>query len=146
MSEVVEALKKAGIRENTLIAFISDNGGPPVNGSSNGALRGFKATTWEGGVRVPFFLNWPARPECGIPPAGDFSGLDLLPTILASVGSPVSAEEKLDGVNLLPYVKIEAQVHLTSRCSGDSVSRPRFRHGDWKLVKANGIDKPALLF
>ena len=61
IGKVVDALQKAGVRENTLIAFISDNGGPPVNGSSNGSLRGFKATTWEGGVRVPFILNWPGQ-------------------------------------------------------------------------------------
>ncbi len=143
IGKVVEALKKAGVRENTLIAFISDNGGPPVNGSSNGALRGYKATTWEGGVRVPFVLNWPGQ----LKPAEydqPVIQLDLLPTILATVGAPVPAEEKLDGVNLVPYVKGEVPGAPHESLYWRFGEQTAIRHGDWKLVKANGIDKPAL--
>jgi arylsulfatase A-like enzyme len=143
IGKVVEALQKAGVRENTLIAFISDNGGPPVNGSSNGALRGQKATTWEGGIRVPFILNWPGQLK-----ASEYHQpviqLDLLPTILAAIGSPATPEEKLDGVNLLPYVKGEVETAPHESLYWRFGQQTAIRHGDWKLVKANGIDKPAL--
>jgi arylsulfatase A-like enzyme len=143
IGKVVDALQKAGVRENTLIAFISDNGGPPVNGSSNGSLRGFKATTWEGGVRVPFILNWPGQLQ-----AAEYHQpviqLDLLPTILAAVGKPVAAEEKLDGVNLLPFLKGDATGAPHESLFWRFGQQTAIRQGDWKLVKANGIDQPAL--
>lgn len=143
VGNVIDALQSAGVREKTLIAFISDNGGPPVNGSSNGRLRGQKATTWEGGVRVPFILNWPGQLK-----ASEYYQpviqLDLLPTILAATGKPVAAEEKLDGVDLLPFVKGEATGEPHESLYWRFGQQMAIRHGDWKLVKANGIDKPAL--
>jgi len=62
---VLAKLREEGLEEDTLIFFISDNGGPPVNGSSNGPLRGFKAQTWEGGIRVPFLMQWKGRLPAG---------------------------------------------------------------------------------
>lgn len=143
IGKVIDALQKTGVREKTLIAFISDNGGPPVNGSSNGPLRGQKATTWEGGVRVPYILNWPGQLK-----ASEYHQpviqLDLLPTILAAAGTPVAADEKLDGVNLLPFVTGEATGVPHESLFWRFGQQTAIRHGDWKLVKANGIDQPAL--
>ncbi len=143
VGRVIDALKATGLREKTMIAFISDNGGPPVNGSSNGPLRGQKATTWEGGVRVPFILNWPGQLT-----AAEYHQpviqLDLLPTILAATGKPVAAEEKLDGVNLLPFLKGEAKGAPHESLYWRFGRQTAIRHGDWKLVSANGISKPAL--
>jgi len=93
VGKVVETLSTAGLTERTLLVFISDNGGPAANGSSHGPLRGQKATTWEGGVRVSFILNWPGQ----LKPADHHQPviqLDLMPTILAAAGSPVAADEK----------------------------------------------------
>ena len=143
VGKVVEALSKAGLTERTLLVFISDNGGPPVNGSTNGPLRGQKATTWEGGVRVPFILNWPGQLK-----SADYHQpviqLDLLPTILAAAGSPVAADEKLDGVDLLPFVKGEISDAPHASLYWRFGQQTAIRHGDWKLVKANGNDHPQL--
>lgn len=143
IGKLLDALDTAGVRDQTLIVFFSDNGGPPANGSSNGPLRGQKATTWEGGVRVPFILNWPKQL-----PAGEYNNpviqLDVLPTALAAAGAPVSADEKLDGVNLLPFIKGEKSSAPHETLYWRFGQQTAIRHGDWKLVKANGIDKPAL--
>lgn len=143
IGKFVDALEKAGVRDQTLIVFFSDNGGPQANGSSNGALRGQKATTWEGGVRVPFILNWPKQLL-----AGEYNNpviqLDVLPTALAAAGVPVSADEKLDGVNLLPFIKGEKTSAPHETLYWRFGQQTAIRHGDWKLVKANGIDKLAL--
>jgi len=132
---VLGKLKEAKVHDNTLIFYISDNGGPPVNASNNGALRGNKAQTLEGGIRVPFFMQWKAKLPVGVVYEQPVIQLDILPTALAAAGAPAVTDTKLDGVNLLP--------HLT----GDNKTAPhealywRFgpqtaiRMGNWKLVQ-----------
>ena len=127
------------------MVYLSDNGGPTdKTTSSNGPLRGFKAETWEGGVRVPFMMRWNGRIPAGKVYDHPVIQLDLLPTFVAAAGGEVSPDWKLDGVNLLPYLR------------GDNLASPhetlywRFgkqmaiRHGDWKMVRAKGITEPAL--
>ncbi|MGE3822005.1 MAG: sulfatase-like hydrolase/transferase [Isosphaeraceae bacterium] len=137
VGRVMATVRELGQEDRTIVAFLSDNGGPTAQTtSSNLPLRGFKATTWEGGVRVPFCMQWKGK----IPPGTVYEHpviqLDLVPTVLAAAGAPVDPAWKLDGVDLLPY--------LTGAKSG----RPhetlywRFgqqwaiRHGDLKLVVA----------
>lgn len=138
IGRVLATLKGNKLEENTLIYFISDNGGPPGNASNNGELRGHKASTWEGGIRVPFLFQWKGH----LPPGKVYDQpviqLDFLPTALAAAGVKTGADDKLDGVNLLPFL------------SGDNKGAPhealywRFgqqmaiRSGDWKLVKGGG--------
>ncbi len=137
---VVQKLKDEKLTENTLVAFLSDNGGPTmrgttVNASVNTPLRGSKRTTLEGGVRVPFFLAWPGRIPAGGTEDRPVIQLDLLPTALAAAGVGGKPDWKLDGVDLMPY--------LTGKDKGTphDVLYWRFgqqmavRKGDWKLVK-----------
>lgn len=137
VSAVLTRLKVNGQEDNTLVVFFSDNGGPEgVNGSDNGPLRGVKATTWEGGVRVPFFLRWPGRLPAGKTYDQPVIQLDLLPTFLAAAGVKPPSDLRLDGVDLLPYLtgKNEGVPHevLYWRFGGQTA----IRAGDWKLTKA----------
>ena len=137
-------LQEKNLDENTLVFFISDNGGPiiattTVNGSINTPLRGSKRTTLEGGVRVPFLVKWPGH----VPPNKVYEKpviqLDILPTALAAAGIDVAPEAQLEGFNLLPFL------------NGDNKNAPhdalywRFgkqmaiRQGDWKLVKYDPV-------
>jgi len=140
VGDVLTKLSESGLEDNTLVIFISDNGGPTMrgtttNGSSNAPLRGSKRTTLEGGVRVPFFVKWPARLEGGQLYDKPVIQLDILPTVLAAAGIRILPEWKVEGEDLLPYF------------TGDNDDAPhdalywRFgeqmaiRQGDWKLVK-----------
>ena len=86
----------------TLIIFLSDNGGHDF--SPNTPLRGKKGTMWEGGIRVPFCMQWqgiiPAESTYHFP----VSSLDILPTALAAAEGTITPDWELDGVNLLPYI------------------------------------------
>src|SRR5207247_550519 len=97
---VLAKLREAKLEENTLIFFISDNGGPPANTSHNAPLHGVKATTWEGGIRVPWLVQWKDHLPAGKVYEQPVIQLDILPTALAAVGAEPPADAKFDGVNL----------------------------------------------
>jgi arylsulfatase A-like enzyme len=137
IGKVLAKLREQQLEENTLIFFVADNGGPtPANASRNDPLRGFKAQTWEGGIRVPFLIQWK-----GTIPAGKVFNqpaiqLDFLPTALAAAGVPASPEWKLDGVNLLPHLKGEKTDPPHEALYWRFGAQIAIRMGDWKLVKA----------
>jgi arylsulfatase A-like enzyme len=136
-------LKAAGLEENTLIFFFSDNGGPTdVNASSNAPFRGVKGEVREGGIRTPFFVQWKS-----VLPAGKLYDqpviqLDIHPTALAAAGVPLPADAKLDGVNLLPYLtgkKTEPPHDVLYWRFSFPPKQPNhykwaIRQGDWKLL------------
>lgn len=143
VGRVLASLRAQGLEENTLIFFLSDNGGPTAQiTSGNGPLRGYKTQTWEGGIRVPFAVQWKGRLPAGRVENNPVIQLDILPTALAAAGVPVQADWKIDGVNLLPYLSGQ-QASLPPRALfwrfGPQLA---IRHGDWKLVKA--IDRSDL--
>jgi arylsulfatase A-like enzyme/pimeloyl-ACP methyl ester carboxylesterase len=141
IGRVMEALRTAKLDENTLVVFFSDNGGPTmegtsVNASSNAPLRGSKRQTYEGGVRVPLIIRWKGRLPEGKVEGRPVIQLDVMPTALAAAGVELRPEEKLDGVNLLPY--LTGKSSLPDRALywrfGDHMA---IRMGDWKLVKSS---------
>lgn len=136
IGRVLDKVDKLGLEKDTLVTFISDNGGPPVNGSSNGVLHGYKATTWEGGIRVPYFVKWPS-----VVPAGKTSDepviqLDLHATILAAAGANAKPGDAIDGVNLLPSLTGERKEPAHDALYWRFGAQVAIRAGDWKLVKA----------
>lgn len=138
IGKVLETLRKHNLEENTLIFFLSDNGGPTrANSSRNTPLRGFKAQTWEGGIRVPFIIQWRGTIPEGRVYDDPVIQLDVLPTALAAAGSKIESEWKLDGVNLLPYLegKKKSPHKALFWRFGEQMA---IRKGDWKLVKAPG--------
>lgn len=137
VGRVLAKVRELGQEENTLIVYLSDNGGPTASTTSkNAPLRGFKMTTLEGGTRVPFALQWKGTLPAGKTYERPIIQLDLVPTILAAAGGEVSPEDKLDGVDLLPFLRGEdaAAPHETLYWRfGDQWA---IRHGDLKLVKS----------
>ena len=140
VGDVLDALRKTGQEERTLVVFLSDNGGtaiPPEyikNASINLPFRGVKGDVYEGGIREPFMMQWK-----GVLPAGRIyeqpvSSLDLLPTALAAAGLPVPATAPLDGVNLLPFLDgtIAGSPHAVLYWRFQNVWA--VRKGDWKWV------------
>lgn len=144
---VLGKIRALGQEKNTLVFFIGDNGGPTQSTTSkNGALRGFKMTTFEGGPRVPFFVQWkgtlPAGQDYNLP----VMNLDVLPTCLAAAGSPVDSSVGLDGLDLVPFLtgKNTASPHETMFWRfGEQWA---VRHGDWKLVVSKGGSGKAELY
>ena len=150
-------LADSGLDRNTLVCFISDNGGPTmkgttVNGSSNAPLRGSKRTTLEGGIRVPFIVAWLDKLKPGVYEQPVIQ-LDLHATALAAAGVEVKPEWKLDGVNLLPFLNGEKSTPPHDALYWRFGQQMALRSGPWKLVRYDtnvdaGIDgtSPAKLY
>lgn len=129
-------LSELEIKDNTIIVFISDNGGVTAEFANNSPYRGYKGMLFEGGIRVPFCISWKDR----IPAATVYDepviSLDLLPTFLSASGVSYE-EEAFDGTNLIPYVKgqIKTPPHEAlywRTAGGESFA---VRKGDYKLTK-----------
>ena len=141
IGKLLAKLEKENLSENTLIFFISDNGGAETaNFSDNGLLKGAASTTWEGGIRVPFFVQWKGMLPKGKVYDNPVIQLDILPTILAATGENFSHKKKLDGVNLLPYLKGENKEPPHDALYWRFGAQMAIRMGDWKLTKAPDED------
>ncbi len=135
VGRVLNAVKKAGIWENTLIVFISDNGGPTRElTSSNLPLRGEKGSLFEGGIRIPFMMQWPGKIDAGSEFSKPVISLDLFDTCLGLAN--VESEIITDGVDLMPFLKAEETEVVPHETLFWRVGkRAALRKGDWKLVR-----------
>jgi arylsulfatase A-like enzyme len=138
VGKVLAKLDETGLDKDTLVFFVSDNGGPEANGSTNGPLNGQKATTWEGGIRVPYLVRWPGKVPAGAEYRQPVIQLDITPTILAATGVSVPDADKLDGVNLLPFLSGENKAAPHERLYWRFGPQIALREGDWKLLKVRG--------
>lgn len=149
VGEVMNALDEAGITENTLVIFTSDNGGMLNRGGQaawqtghrlNGELLGFKFDAWEGGHRVPFIARWPGRIPAGSQSDALVSNVDLLGTVAALLGRDLLPGEAPDSFNLLPLLTKsspdEVRDHLVIAPS--SRRHLSFRKGDWIFISGQG--------
>ena len=107
VGKVVGALKAQGLDGNTLVVFTNDNGGAWYAGLSdiNKPYRGWKGTFFEGGIRVPLFIDWPGRIAPGQRLTIPTEHIDVLPTLAAAAMAPLPAGRQIDGINLLPFVR-----------------------------------------
>ena len=105
VGQILKTLKTQGIEDNTIVVFLSDNGGAKNNGSINTPLRGRKSDLFEGGIRVPFAMQWKGSIPPGMTYNKNISSLDIMATIVAQNNISIDNDRQLDGVNLIPFLK-----------------------------------------
>lgn len=144
VGRIIKELKKQKVYENTVLVFLSDNGGPcSQNSSINAPLNGQKGILLEGGIRVPFIFSYPKKIKKGVYDQ-PITSLDLTPTFVALAGGNIDLKDKMDGVDIYPFItnKIQENPHETLlwrfTISGG------IRKGNWKLVRLP--DRLPLLF
>ncbi len=131
---VLAKLEREGLAGNTIVFFLSDNGG--VQGHArNAPLRGFKSTYWEGGIRIPFCMRWPAKLPAGAVYRQPVISLDIVPTAVAAAGAKLPDDRPIDGVDLLPYLTGEKSGPPHETLFWRMFVRQAVRRGDWKLVR-----------
>ncbi len=142
IGEVVDALKRTGVYENTLIVFTSDNGGQLNVGANNGALRDGKQSVYEGGLKVPACLVWPQRIEAGRRTEQIALTMDLFPTLVEAAGLEVS--HFIEGRSFLPLLTGEPfdpprrDIFFSRREGGmryGGKTIEALRRGPWKLLQ-----------
>ena len=139
VGKILAELRTQGVDRETLVVFLSDNGGPSAAGLSNGSvnapLRGSKTTVLEGGIRVPMIVRWPASLPSGKTMDAMVSSLDLLPTFITAAGGSTEPSEKLDGVNLLPLLSGKSGQPPHESLMWTYTVGSAIRSGDWKLIR-----------
>jgi arylsulfatase A len=156
VGQVLDALKRAGVANNTLVLFASDNG-PEVTGevkigvydrirefghASMGELRGAKRDVWEGGHRVPFLVRWPGQVKPGTVSNETISHVDFLTTVATLLGAKLPADSAEDSYNLLPVLRGEKLEKPLREATVHHSAKGRFaiRQGDWVLIDAPSGD------
>ncbi len=105
--EVLAALQRLGLQQQTLVVFTSDNGSPKGHGGSNAPLRGWGYSTWEGGMRVPCVMRWPGTIPAGSTCSELCTTMDLLPTFAALAGTHAPTDRVTDGRDIRPLLTAE---------------------------------------
>ena len=145
VGEIDSTLVANRIKDNTIIVFLSDNGGR-VQHADNRPFRGHKGMLFEGGIKVPFFINWPSKIKEGQTYSKPITSLDLFPTFLNAAQGDISKEPQLDGVDLMPFIlntkKENPHDALFWRSSGNF--EYAVRKGKYKLYKSAQKDKTLL--
>lgn len=147
VGQVLEALRTDDLDERTLVLFVSDNGGPTRElTSSNRPLRGEKSSLYEGGIRVPFVMQWKGRLPAGHVEPQMASSLDLFATAVRLVGQNglvKSDSATLDGVDLLPHLTASDERPIHELLYWRVGPQAALRAGPWKLVRPRTSGKPA---
>ncbi|WP_168694268.1 sulfatase-like hydrolase/transferase [Sphingomonas flavalba] len=141
---VLDKLKSTGLDKNTIVVFLSDNGGAMSRPANNAPYSGGKNSTYEGGIRVPFMIRWPGRIPAGSVYEQPVISLDILPTVAAAAGVSTKAALPLDGVNLLPYIETQNAGTPHEILFWKLVGESAVRMGKWKLWLNNATGESAL--
>lgn len=141
---VLTKLRERQLEEQTLIFFLSDNGGPTAElTSSNLPLRGGKGTMYEGGLRVPFLLQWKGTLPAGAVYRQPVISLDIFATAAALAGAQLDEGKTYDGVNLIPFLQGRQDGPPHETLYWRTGSRTAIRVGDWKLLRDGRRTPPA---
>ncbi|MFP3938355.1 MAG: sulfatase [Phycisphaerae bacterium] len=136
VGRVLGELKRQSLEENTLVFFLSDNGGAtPASSADNSPLRGRKGHCWEGGIRVPFMVQWKDRLPAGRIFRDPVVSLDITPTALAAAGHPSATDHDLDGVDLLPHIDGKSSDRPHDELYWRLHAKRAIRVKDWKMVR-----------
>lgn len=145
VGSVLYKLQQEGLSDNTLIFFISDNGGATyTKATDNAPLRGGKCTHFDGGLEVPFFIQYPNMVNAGQVYNHPVSSLDIFSTIAAACNTSLAADRTYDGVNLIPCLQNDSLIPHQDFFWRSGYSKA-FRRGDWKLY-VNEKNKITYLF
>ena len=155
VGQVMDALTRNGLDDNTLIIFTSDNGSPARDGTNmsgptgsvkkyghnpSGKLRGMKADAWDGGHRIPFIARWPGKITPGTTTDETISTVDMMATVGAVLGVKLPDDAAEDSYNILPALlgrKLDGPIReATVHHSGDGMFA--VRQGPWKLILGRG--------
>jgi arylsulfatase A-like enzyme len=127
-------LERLGIKDDTLLIFTSDNGSRAMDeGGSNAPLRGTKAQTYEGGLRVPCMMRWPGKIDEGTTCTGIASAIDLFATLSELTGAPLPEDEALDSISLADTILKGAPSRREVFAYYKDANLEAVRMGDWKL-------------
>ena len=142
---VVKKLKDEKLWDNTLLFFLTDNGGSKAMEANNGILNGFKGSLYEGGIRTPWVVSWPAKFKGGRKISTPVISLDILPTTLDALGVAGDRNTPFDGKSLLPLLTGEKKTlhRVLYWNSGQPKGECVVRDGDWK---AHGFKNRYQLF
>jgi len=139
IGKVLDELERRKLDRNTIVVFVSDNGGARNNASNNGALRDYKHSVYEGGIRIPFMISWPGHLRAGSVSQEPVMFLDIMPTIVAAVGAQLPSGRVYEGRNMLPLLAGKSSGPLHDALFWDGAEeKTAVRSGDWKLVNNLG--------
>ena len=140
VKKIVETLKETGAYENTLIIFLSDNGGRPDKGANNFPLKEGKGSVYEGGYRVPMFYHWPGVVPSGMIYDNPISALDFYPTFARLADVAIPTTKALDGKDMWDKFMMNKNVRVDDNIftmrHRNGFSDVGVRNGKWKAVKA----------
>jgi arylsulfatase A-like enzyme len=137
IGDLMKTLRETGQDKNTLVIFMSDNGGSGNGG--NAPLKGQKGTMWEGGLRVPFIAWWPGKLPAGVVTDEFLTSLELMPTIAAVTGAKTPPGVKIDGFDMMPVLRGEKKSPRTEMY-WQRRSHRSARVGNWKWVDMGGAN------
>ena len=154
VGQVLQTLQTQNLLDKTLIFFLSDNGAQNGTFTRNYPLRGYKSSVWEGGIRVPFAVQWTGRLPAGVAYDQPVSALDIVPTVAAAADISLPTDRIYDGINVIPYLareQIASPRTLFWRWFGLGPTGPpgsqatayAVRNGSLKLVQ-QGVPNPQL--
>jgi arylsulfatase A-like enzyme len=140
IGKIEDSLKKAGMLENTLIVFSSDNGGPPPG--DNTPFRDYKGTIFEGGTRAAAFATWPGHIPADQRVRQPMHMVDWYPTLIKLAGGSLEQKLPIDGLDIWPMLtKGTASPHdAILSVSTQGPARAAVRMGDWKLMVSGNAD------
>ena len=148
LGRLLKAIDDEGLRENTVVVFMTDNGG--VSTYHKCGLRGNKGSVYEGGVRVPLFVRWPGKFPAGATVNAMAQYVDLFPTLCEIIGAPLPAGREIDGKTLLPLLKAgggesphEYLFHQWTRVRPEADKNWAVRDRRYKLVNGELFDLQA---